>query len=321
MKKVKEKAFLFSAFREFNKCWRSGAKARVIMESFNGAAFVNFSAYLGHPDNVHFNPRQGKQNQPKKPKKKSEKKVKRDNERAAKFQEKKRKEKEAAVTSESTSAEFEYSFASPAREDLSNLSTSPTNDSTILGQVEKLRTDSEKEKSMMDVQSNSGSDQNSEEEDPCFDVSDREEDLVSIEEKEEQKSTKKLEREDSFLVSSDKKGEKIKQNQTENREEGSLRDDIKYLSRTPLFNRLRSGCSINPDYSEWHKEGVTEAVGLTIINQHRFRDEQLNKLINKDEIVIIRNLAKKFKDEDNSESPPGDTRCSSSLSSPGDGPS
>ena len=222
--KMNEKAFLSSTFREFNKRWRSGTKARVIMETFNGRAFVNFSAFLGHPDDVHFQPRPTEQNRQNKPQKKSAKKVKRDNERAAQFQEKKRKEKEAALTSKSTSAEFEYSFASPAREDLSNLSTSPTNDSTI--QVEKLRTNSEDIESMTDVQSISSSTQNSEEEDPNFNLSAREEeDLINVstdDKKEVQKSTKmlgflprapeKLYKDGSFWGSSNKKEEKKKQN-------------------------------------------------------------------------------------------------------------
>ena len=132
---MNEKAFLSSTFREFNKCWGSGTKARVIMETFNGRAYVNFSAFLGHPDDVHFQPRPSEQNRQSKPRKKSAKKVKRDNERAAQFQKKKRKEEEAAAaatasssdpvitptTSYSVSGDIKYSFTSPTREDLSNL--------------------------------------------------------------------------------------------------------------------------------------------------------------------------------------------------------
>ena len=140
MKKEKEEAFLFSTFTEFNKCWRSGTKARVIMESFNGAAFVNFSAYLGYPNDVHFHSRPEKRNPPKKPRKKSEKKVKRDNERASRFQSKKRKEEEEAAAkakaeaatvspspspspgSAMTTSDREFSFASPIQENLRHTS-------------------------------------------------------------------------------------------------------------------------------------------------------------------------------------------------------
>ena len=131
MKKETEEAFLYSTFIEFNKCWRSGTKARVIMETFNGQAFINFSAFLGHPDDTHFHPRQSRWNPPKKPRKKSEKKIKRDNDRAARFQENKRKEGKV-LNSEpvenpgppSATSGFEFSFASPTKEDLSSLSTS-----------------------------------------------------------------------------------------------------------------------------------------------------------------------------------------------------
>ena len=130
-----EAAFLFSTFKEFYKCWRSGTRARVFIESFNGGAFVNFSAYLGHPDDVHFRPRPSKGNPSRGPRKKSEKRIKRDNDRAARFQERKRKEEEAASASKSgnpdaivtsspgaasamTVSDREFSFASPVPENL-----------------------------------------------------------------------------------------------------------------------------------------------------------------------------------------------------------
>ena len=159
MKKEREEEFLFSSFIEFNKCWRSGTKARVIMESFNGVAFVNFRAFLGHPDDVHFDSRPAGQKPPRKPRKKSDKKVERDNERAAQFQKRKRKEEEEAAASASNptdksaapmSSKLAFSFASPAREDLSNLSTSSRADSQ--GQIENLRTNNENEDSMTDAQ-------------------------------------------------------------------------------------------------------------------------------------------------------------------------
>ena len=70
-----------------------------MIESVNGHAFVNFSAFLGNPKTMHFAP--GEKRYPgrdskEKPKKKSKRKTQRDNERAARFQEKKRQEKEAA---------------------------------------------------------------------------------------------------------------------------------------------------------------------------------------------------------------------------------
>ena len=49
-----EEAFLHATFGEFIKCWGSGAKSRLFIESVNGNAFVNFSAYLGHPGDAHF---------------------------------------------------------------------------------------------------------------------------------------------------------------------------------------------------------------------------------------------------------------------------
>ena len=162
MKKEREEAFLFSTFTEFNKCWRSGAKARVIMESFNGAAFVNFSAYLGHPEDVHYNSSPAEQKPSKRTRKKSAKKSKRDNERAAQFQKKMKEEAATALASDPVdkptalmSGNFEFSFASPSREDLSNLSTSSRADNK---EIENLRTNNEKEDSMVDIQDASSPD-------------------------------------------------------------------------------------------------------------------------------------------------------------------
>ena len=45
------------------------------MESANENTFVNFSAFLGHPDNVHFQPRPSKPNPTTAPRKKSEYKI------------------------------------------------------------------------------------------------------------------------------------------------------------------------------------------------------------------------------------------------------
>ena len=130
-----EEAFLFSTFVEFNKCWSSGKRSRLVIEWVNGHAFVNFSAFLGHPETMHFAP--GEKWSPrrysnKKPKKKSKRKTQRDNDRAARFQEKKRQEKEAAVTEASpespplhsvpsavSSPRVEFTFSEPALADVS----------------------------------------------------------------------------------------------------------------------------------------------------------------------------------------------------------
>ena len=125
-----EEAFLFATFKEFHKCWRSGTKARVIIESVNGKAFVNFSAFLGNPDDAHFKPRPSNRTPSKEPRKKSDKKIKRDNDRAARFQDRKRREAasvskpdgnpEAMATTSSpgveSASDLEFSFASPVPE-------------------------------------------------------------------------------------------------------------------------------------------------------------------------------------------------------------
>ena len=97
--------------------------------------FVNFSAFLGHPETMHFAP--GEKRSPqrysnKKPKKKSKRKTQRDNDRAARFQEKKRQEREAAVAEASpdsppshsvpsavSSPRVEFAFSEPAPADVS----------------------------------------------------------------------------------------------------------------------------------------------------------------------------------------------------------
>ena len=97
-----EDAFLFSTFCEFLKCWRSGTKARVIIESQRGHAFVNFSAYLGHPDDVHFKTRPTKRKPSGGPRKKSARKIKRDNDRVARFKERQKEESVTASPSTKT---------------------------------------------------------------------------------------------------------------------------------------------------------------------------------------------------------------------------
>ena len=97
-----EEAFLLSTFSEFVKCWKSSKKSRLIIESVNGMAFMNFSVFLGNPSEVHSppNPNPHPQRRPPSPKenkrKKSSRKIQRDNERAARYQENKRKELAAA---------------------------------------------------------------------------------------------------------------------------------------------------------------------------------------------------------------------------------
>ena len=97
-----EEAFLLSTFSEFVKCWKSSKKSRLIIESVNGMAFMNFSVFLGNPSEVHSppNPKPHPQRRPPSPKenkrKKSSRKIQRDNERAARYQENKRKELAAA---------------------------------------------------------------------------------------------------------------------------------------------------------------------------------------------------------------------------------
>ena len=131
-----EEAFLYSTFKEFFKCWKSGTNAHVFIESVNGRAFVPFSTFLGFPEDVHFKPRQRKRDPSKGPRKKSANKIKRDNDRAARFHERKRKEEEAASASKSadtpeafispspglesvmTISDYEFSFASPTPENL-----------------------------------------------------------------------------------------------------------------------------------------------------------------------------------------------------------
>ena len=164
-----EEAFLSSTFREFIKCWRSGTKARVIIESVNGHAFVNFSAFLGYPDDVHVKPRPSKRKPSGGPRKKSAKKIQRDNDRAARYQERKRREgavsasnnTEEAVATSSPDAEsamtisgLEFSFASPVPETLRQTSNDETSTSMILSDVNEQTEQNEQETD------NKGEDQN-----------------------------------------------------------------------------------------------------------------------------------------------------------------
>ena len=131
-----EEAFLFSTFYEFIKCWKSSKRSRLFIDSVNGNAFVNFSAFLGDPSEAHFQPNSRRRKPPPKEskRKKSSKKIQRDNDRAAKFQEKKRQEQAAAsaasgdpppatsspAESSVRAASVNFSFASPVAEDKTN---------------------------------------------------------------------------------------------------------------------------------------------------------------------------------------------------------
>ena len=76
-----EAGFLQSSFVEFVKCWSMGTSSTFHVESRNGQAFLNFSAFLGPPRNVHFYDKQSKNS-------KSERKAQRDRERAELYRDK-----------------------------------------------------------------------------------------------------------------------------------------------------------------------------------------------------------------------------------------
>ena len=142
-----EEAFLFSTFKEFYKCWKSGTNARVFIESVNGKAFFTFSAFLGYPEDVHFKPRQWKRNPSKGPRKKSANKIKRDNDRAARFQARKRKEEEAASASKSVDTPEAIVSSSPGSESLVTISDLEFSFSTPV--PENLRQDTSQSTSMI----------------------------------------------------------------------------------------------------------------------------------------------------------------------------
>ena len=158
-----EEVFLFLTFSEFIKCWKSSKRSRLFVDSVNGEAFVNFSVFLGSPGEAHspFTPQQRyPPPKEKKKKKKSSKKIQRDNERAAKFQAKKRQEEAAAkaasgvpplatsspAASTVREASVNFSFSSPAPEDISNGSMEGVSDPQP--SPEKLREHQEDESSL-----------------------------------------------------------------------------------------------------------------------------------------------------------------------------
>ena len=88
--------------------------SRLVIESVNGFAFVNFSAFLGHPKTVHVAPPE-KDKLGRKSRKKSKKKTERDNERAARFQASKRQcERDAAASEASMGASPPPTTSSPS---------------------------------------------------------------------------------------------------------------------------------------------------------------------------------------------------------------
>ena len=103
----------------------------------NGKAIINFSTILGYPDDVHFKPWQSKRNPSKVPRKKSANKIKRDNERAARFQARKRKEEEEADSaasvppSEVEASSTSFHFSKPLPENFRGSSSSDT-DNTMM---------------------------------------------------------------------------------------------------------------------------------------------------------------------------------------------
>ena len=166
-----EEAFLFASFREFVKCWSSGKKSRLIIESVNGHAIVNFTAFLGHPSANHFNSKP--RNRQLKPRQKSERKIQRDNARAASFQERKRKEKalnpspsteggKSIVDSPETSSPSSvqaspelFQFSDPLQECLRGASDISEQSNLQLSELEE-------EKELRDTESSSFSQNNSE---------------------------------------------------------------------------------------------------------------------------------------------------------------
>ena len=121
-----EAAFMFSTFNEFCKCWKSGANARLFIESVKGKAFINFSAFLGYPDDAHLKPQRSKRN-PSKPRKKSARKIKRDNDRAARFQKQKKSNEEGVASTLKSMDNHEAIVTSTPGSDKSEMTISSLN--------------------------------------------------------------------------------------------------------------------------------------------------------------------------------------------------
>ena len=149
-RRFSEEAFLQATFREFIKCWGSGKRARIFVESMNGGAYVSFSTFLGNPGAPHINPRKfnmaastsghpegqhdsqnGGNPHQTAFKKKSKKKTERDNAHAAEFQRKKKKEdieKTTAAGTEKTSGKEEETEAKDVEEAEDSVVTTPSLD-------------------------------------------------------------------------------------------------------------------------------------------------------------------------------------------------
>ena len=147
-RQLSDGGLLFATLIEFVKCWGSGRRSRLFMESVNGEAFMNFSTFLGNPGKGYSKQNKmapgeetlgypGSHNDPKsskKQKKKSQKKTERDNQRAAKFQKKKQEELSAASATESSpvpaavistsTPSKEFEFSEPTCENMSSLDSS-----------------------------------------------------------------------------------------------------------------------------------------------------------------------------------------------------
>ena len=128
-----EEAFLQATFSEFVKCWGSGKRARIFMESVNGGAFVSFSTFLGNPGAPHIDPRKtaktsrhpeghhdsqngGNPHFQAAFKTKSKRKTERDNARAAEFQKKKKEEAEQEAKEKTSRKDEEETKAASEEE-------------------------------------------------------------------------------------------------------------------------------------------------------------------------------------------------------------
>ena len=121
-------------------------------------------AFLGDPDDAHFKPRPSKRIPSKGPRKKSDKKIKRDNDRAARFQDRKRREAasvskpdgnpDAMVTSSpgvESASDLKFSFASPVPEILRQ-NTSHDQEMTVSDKKEDQRAqNSQKAQKVLDL--------------------------------------------------------------------------------------------------------------------------------------------------------------------------
>ena len=148
-RQLSDGGLLFATLIEFVKCWGSGRRSRLFMESVNGEAFMNFSTFLGNPGwghsrqnkmasgeetsgnrKSHQDPKLSKKTK----RKKSQKKTERDNQRAAEFQKRKQEEISAAAATESSPVSAaaaststpskEFEFSEPTCENMSSLDSS-----------------------------------------------------------------------------------------------------------------------------------------------------------------------------------------------------